>query len=133
MMINLCFWRHLHPLVIADENLYAGCNIQHQNIGRIKIYNTYWYSRRAFYSISWRYLMQYISEPRASFGNQRHLATFFDQNHLLALFRCEFMILMIRRGGVKVERGLANDKIILTNKTLSNINSCLMMTDPRIS
>ena len=58
---------------------------------------------------------------------------FFDQNHLLALFRCEFMILMIRRGGVKVERGLANDKIILTNKTLSNINSCLMMTDPRIS
>ena len=27
-----------HPLVIADGNLYAGCNIQHQNIGRIKIY-----------------------------------------------------------------------------------------------
>ena len=77
---------------------------------------------------------EYISEPRASFRNQRHLATaFFDQNHLLALFRCEFMILMIRRGGVKVERGLANDKIILTNKTLSNINSCLMMTYPRIS
>ena len=42
MMINLWFWRHLHPLVIADVNLYAGCNIQHQNIGRIKIYNTYW-------------------------------------------------------------------------------------------
>ena len=27
-----------HPPVIADGNLYAGCNIQHQNIGRIKIY-----------------------------------------------------------------------------------------------
>lgn len=30
--------RHLHPLVIADGNLYAGCNIQHQNIGWIKLY-----------------------------------------------------------------------------------------------